>query len=176
MDVWLKSGFLIPCIRLMWLSRREGRGKLGLSSVQYLQPKRLCKRTGSEHPWQELKLLLAPGDSLEQAESWLGGHRAAWAVLGSQRRSADEPAKVADNNSRSHNICAGPKPGQQGRGQAMSRSTDTMRKPLGQTGHSDTASPPSEQRAVQPRVREVRRGRAQGPAGSRSWFPTSPAF
>ena len=37
LDVWLKSGFLIPCIRLMWLSKREGRGKLGPSSVQYLQ-------------------------------------------------------------------------------------------------------------------------------------------
>lgn len=37
LGVWLKSGLLIPCIRLMWLSRREGRGKLGLSSVQYLR-------------------------------------------------------------------------------------------------------------------------------------------
>jgi hypothetical protein len=37
LDDWLKSGLLMPCIRLMWLSRREGRGKLGLSSVQYLQ-------------------------------------------------------------------------------------------------------------------------------------------
>lgn len=50
MDVWLKSGFLMPCIRLMWLSRREGRGKLGLSSVQYLQKhgyKRWREKAGS---------------------------------------------------------------------------------------------------------------------------------
>lgn len=88
MDVWLKSGFLIPCIRLMWLSRREGRGKLGLSSVQYLQKysrKRSCKMTGSGAQGGQAGLAgrqrqncfwLQRGESLEQAEwpsGWLGG-------------------------------------------------------------------------------------------------------
>lgn len=86
MDVWLKSGFLIPCIRLMWLSRREGRGKLGPSSVQYLQeysPKAGSKMTGPRKPsvaaharqggrWM---LLLAPGE-----RAW-SRQRAGWGVI-----------------------------------------------------------------------------------------------
>lgn len=104
MDVWLKSGFLIPCIRLMWLSRREGRGKLGLSSAQYLREH--SRKTGSKvtgprepggaaHTGREVRrtLLLAPGE------------RAGWESPGGrvvpgtpQRHEAGKPAKVADNS------------------------------------------------------------------------------
>ena len=111
MDVWLKSGFLIPCIRLMWLSRREGRGKLGPSSVQYLQeysPKTGSKTTGprkpsaAAHARQGGEVDAASGsggESLEQAASWLGVHQAGRLVLGTpQRNGVGKPAKVADKS------------------------------------------------------------------------------
>lgn len=83
MDVWLKSGFLIPCIRLMWLSRREGRGKLGLSSVQYLQstaPETLCKTTGSREPSAHLAGRQNRSGFWLQNRVW-GRQRAGWMVI-----------------------------------------------------------------------------------------------
>lgn len=74
MDVWLKSGFLIPCMRLMWLSSREGRGKLGLSSVQYLWPESPRERTGYGPAW------------LQGRES--PRQRAGWAAQGSPEKAS----------------------------------------------------------------------------------------
>lgn len=81
MDVWLKSGFLIPCIRLMWLSRREGRGKLGLSSAQYLRehsPKTGSKVTGPREPGGATHT----GKGARRTLPLASGERAGWGSSG----------------------------------------------------------------------------------------------
>lgn len=40
LDIWLKSGFLIPCIRLIWFFSMKCLVKVTFSSVQYLLTKR----------------------------------------------------------------------------------------------------------------------------------------